>query len=50
MVRIIIGTLFQVSKGKTSPDEIPMIIANQDRSGAKWTAPPNGLYLKEVHY
>lgn len=50
MVRIIIGTLFQVSRGKTSPEEIPMIIANHDRSGAKWTAPPNGLYLKEVHY
>ncbi len=50
MVRIIIGTLFQVSRGKTSPDEIPLIIANQDRSGAKWTAPPNGLYLKDVHY
>lgn len=50
MVRIIIGTLFQVSKGKITPDEIPKIIANQDRSGARWTAPPNGLYLKEVHY
>jgi tRNA pseudouridine38-40 synthase len=50
MVRIIIGTLFQVSRGKTSPDEIPMIIANHNRAGAKWTAPPNGLYLKEVHY
>lgn len=50
MVRIIIGTLFQVSKGKIDHDEIPMIIAKQERSGARWTAPPNGLYLKEVHY
>ncbi|MBM7561829.1 tRNA pseudouridine(38-40) synthase TruA [Fusibacter tunisiensis] len=50
MVRIIIGTLFQVGRGNVKVEEIPNIIEACDRSAAKWTAPAQGLYLKEVHY
>jgi tRNA pseudouridine38-40 synthase len=50
MVRIIIGTLFQVGRGKVPVNEIQGIIEAKDRSAAKWTAPAQGLYLKEVLY
>ncbi|MCQ2771527.1 MAG: tRNA pseudouridine(38-40) synthase TruA [Clostridia bacterium] len=48
MVRIIVGTLIEVSEGKISPDEVLDIINSKDRSKAGRTVPPNGLYLKEV--
>ena len=50
MVRIIVGTLVEVSDGKIGEDEIPAIIASKDRSKAGLTAPPEGLYLKKVSY
>lgn len=50
MVRIIVGTLIQVGLGRAKPEEIPEIIKSGERSKAKWTAPPEGLYLKEVLY
>ena len=50
MVRIITGTLVEVGLGKRSPDEIKTIIEAKDRAAAGHTAPPYGLYLKEVYY
>jgi len=50
MVRIIVGTLVQVGLGKISPNQIPGIIQSKDRSKAGQTAPPQGLYLVQVHY
>lgn len=50
MVRIIIGTLLDVGRGKKRPDEIPAIIAGKDRKLAGKTASANGLYLWKVHY
>ena len=50
MVRIIVGLLIEVGKNKVLPEEIPDIIKSGNRSKAKWTAPANGLYLKEVMY
>ena len=50
MVRIITGTLVDVSDGKISPGDIPEIIASCDRSRAGMTAPPDGLYLNFVRY
>jgi len=50
MVRNITGTLVQIGLGKISPDEIPAILEKKDRASAGMTAPPHGLYLKEVIY
>ena len=50
MVRIIAGTLIETGFGKIEPREIESIIAAKDRAGAGPTAPPQGLYLREVYY
>lgn len=50
MVRIMAGTLIEVSEGKITPDEIPDIIKSGDRSRAGRTLPPHGLYLNKVLY
>lgn len=50
MVRIIIGTLVEVGLGKKSPSDLPKIIESKDRSKAGFTAPPQGLYLKEIYF
>ncbi|MDD5603557.1 MAG: tRNA pseudouridine(38-40) synthase TruA [Eubacteriales bacterium] len=50
MVRIIAGTLIMVGDGRKKPGEIESIIAAGDRRKAGKTAPPHGLYLKEVYY
>lgn len=50
MVRIAVGTLLEVQQGKIKPEDIKGIIEAQDRSKAGFTAPPHGLYLKEVNY
>lgn len=48
MVRIIVGTLVEVSEGKIVPDDILGIIASRERKNAGRTAPPDGLYLFDV--
>lgn len=50
MVRIIAGTLIEVGLGKREIDQIPEIIAKQDRKYAGLTAPAQGLYLERVYY
>lgn len=50
MVRIIVGTLLEVSAGKRSPHDIPAILSACDRSKAGFTAPAHGLFLDEVYY
>ncbi len=50
MVRIIAGTLVEVGSGMRSATEMPEIIRSADRRRAGHTAPPGGLYLKEVYY
>ena len=50
MVRIIAVTLVEVGTGRKSADEIEKIISDCDRRGAGQTAPPEGLFLKEVFY
>ena len=50
MVRIISGTLLNVGKGRIHPDELPDIIASQERTRARYTAPAHGLSLTYVHY
>ncbi|GAA6513768.1 tRNA pseudouridine(38-40) synthase TruA [Merdimmobilis hominis] len=50
MVRIMAGTLIDISKGLIPPDGIPAVIAARDRERAGFTAPACGLYLDEVFY
>lgn len=50
MVRIMVGTLIDISRGKIPPDSIDGIIAAKNRSAAGYTAPAHGLYLNKIHY
>lgn len=50
MVRIMVGTLIDISSGKTEKNSIADIIAAKDRGRAGFTAPPHGLYLNKVNY
>lgn len=50
MVRNLVGTLIDVGRGKLSSAGFTQILAAGDRSQAGVTAPPQGLYLKEVFY
>lgn len=50
MVRIIVGTLVEVGKGKIKPAEVKNIIESKDRTTAGPTAPPEGLYLAEIYF
>ncbi|MDQ0340219.1 tRNA pseudouridine38-40 synthase [Caldalkalibacillus uzonensis] len=50
MVRIIVGTLIEVGKGKKSPKEVERALRERDRDLAGPTAPPQGLFLWDVFY
>ncbi len=50
MVRIIVGTLLDIQRGKLPSGCMGDIIASKDRSAAGFTAKPDGLYLDEVFY
>ena len=50
MIRVIIGTLIEVGRGKISPDEFLKILKAKDRRLAGPTAPPQGLFLVKVHF
>lgn len=50
MVRIIVGTLLDIQRGKIPAGEIPSIIDSGVRENAGVTAPPEGLYLNKVFY
>ena len=50
MVRNIVGTILAVGKGRITPDSVSEILASKDRGLAGPTAPPQGLFLKNVHY
>lgn len=50
MVRIIVGTLFQVGGGKIAPQQMRTILEAQDRGLAGDTARPEGLTLVSIEY
>jgi tRNA pseudouridine38-40 synthase len=50
MVRIIIGTLIEVGRGRIDAERIPDMIKGKNRALSGPTAPPQGLYLKKVIY
>ncbi len=50
MVRIMVGTLLDISNGKIEKNSIRNIIESKNRSMAGFTAPAEGLYLNNVYY
>lgn len=50
MVRIILGTLLEVGRGKMSISEFEGLFAEQNRDLAGPTIPPQGLFLVKVEY
>lgn len=50
MVRIMVGTLLETGMGKRLPKDMPEVLEARDRSRAGYTAPPQGLYLKEIFF
>ena len=50
MVRILVGTLLEVGRGRWEPEYVREILDGQDRRLAGPTAPPEGLCLMKVDY
>jgi len=50
MVRIIVGSLVEIGRGRQPVEWIGDAIAGRDRAGAGPTAPPHGLFLVRVDY
>lgn len=50
MIRIIAGTLLDVSEGRIDPQDMPDILDSGDRLRAGRTAMAHGLYLNRVFY
>lgn len=49
-VRIMVGTLTEVGRGRRSPGDLAEVLNARDRRRAGVTAPPQGLSLAEVYY
>ena len=50
MVRILVGTLLEVGRGRWEPEYVQEILDGKDRKLAGPTAPPEGLCLMKVDY
>lgn len=50
MVRIMVGTLIEVGRGRRAPSDIATVLASRDRTRAGFTAPAHALYLERVDY
>jgi tRNA pseudouridine38-40 synthase len=50
MVRVIVGTLIEVGRGRMAPEHMEHVLCRKDRNAAGPTIPPNGLFLMEVEY
>lgn len=50
MVRAVVGTLFDVGRGRMSIEDFKRVIDTKDRKAASTSAPANGLSLVEVLY
>ena len=50
MVRIMVGTLLDISRGKIAADSLPDVISSLSRDRAGATAPACGLCLEQVFY
>ena len=49
-LRVVLGTLFEIGKGKMKAEEINRIIKAKDRSMAGFSVPAHGLFLERVIY
>ena len=50
MVRIMVGTLVEIGLGKKTLEDLKQALDTCDRSRAGFTAPPQGLYLKQIYF
>lgn len=50
MVRNLVGTMIDLNQAEADPAKMREILAQQDRRKAGTTAPPQGLFLKQVKY
>lgn len=50
MVRVVVGTLVEVGRGRMGPEQMTAVLCKKDRMAAGPTLPPNGLFLMEVEY
>lgn len=50
MVRAMTGTCVYAAEGKLSPDDVPLILENRNRTAAGPTVPPGGLYMTRLWY
>lgn len=50
MIRIIVGTIIEIGRGRLRAKDILNILDVKDRKFAGHTAPPQGLYLEKVYY
>jgi len=50
MVRILVGTMLEIGRGRLEPEEMKAILLGRDRRRAGPLAPAAGLYLEEVGY
>ncbi|MEG1849388.1 MAG: tRNA pseudouridine(38-40) synthase TruA, partial [Oscillospiraceae bacterium] len=50
MVRIMVGTLLELERGRLASGSIPEILVSRERERAGPTAPACGLWLDEVFY
>ena len=50
MVRILVGTLLEIGRGRLAPEDMQRILDARDREAAGPTAPAHGLTLMEIRY
>ena len=50
MVRIIVGTMVDVGRGKLAPEAVKKILETQERERPGFTAPPQGLFMEKIFY
>ena len=50
MVRAVVGTLFEIGRGKMTKEQFAEVITQHNRSAAGESAPAQGLYLTHIQY
>jgi tRNA pseudouridine38-40 synthase len=50
MVRVLVGTMLAVARGRSDPDAFARLLDGAPRSAAAETAPAHGLFLESVRY